>query len=81
MYYLITKPKFILCSVSNGWLFWSVNHTSKYENSELNVFKNMKFVGEVLIIGQILYLEQICIQNSYFFLNFLIIVVDNVTMN
>ena len=25
---------------------WSVNHTSKYQNSELNVFKNTTFLGE-----------------------------------
>ena len=46
-YYLITKVKFILSSISNGWLFWSVNHTSMYENSELNVFKKIEFVDEI----------------------------------
>ena len=38
MFYLITKVKFILSSISNGWLFWSVNHTSMSWNSDLNVF-------------------------------------------
>ena len=38
---------FILSSTSNGWLFWCVNHTSIASNSELNVFKGMKFVGKV----------------------------------
>ena len=38
---------FILSSISSSLEFWSVNHTSKYENSELKVFKNMKFLGEI----------------------------------
>ena len=29
---------FILSSVSSSFEFWSVNHTSVYENSELKVF-------------------------------------------
>ena len=37
---------FILSSISSGLEFWSVNHTSIYENSELKVFKNIKFLGE-----------------------------------
>ena len=41
MYYLIITVKFILSSVSNGWLFWSANHTS---SSELNVFKKIWFL-------------------------------------
>ena len=49
MYYLITKIKFALSSVSNGWLFWSVNHTSMVWNSELNVFKGIKLVGVIFI--------------------------------
>ena len=32
--------------ISNGLEFWSVNHTSLYENYELNVFENIKFSGE-----------------------------------
>ena len=43
----MTNAKFILFSISSGWLVWSVNHTSIYENSELNVFKGMKFVGAI----------------------------------
>ena len=31
---------FISFSISRGLEFWSVNHTSIYENSELKVFKN-----------------------------------------
>ena len=42
----MTEVKFIISSISISWLFWSVNHTSIYENVELNVFKNMKSVGE-----------------------------------
>ena len=38
---------FILSSISGDLEFWSVNHTSVYENSELKVFKNIKFVGEI----------------------------------
>ena len=38
---------FILSSISSGLEFWSVNHTSIYENSELKVFKNMKFLGKM----------------------------------
>ena len=38
---------FILSSISRGLDFWSVNHTSIYENSELKVFKNIKFLGEI----------------------------------
>ena len=49
MYYLITKIKFVLSSVSNGWLFWSVNYTSMVWNSELNVFKGIKLVGVISI--------------------------------
>ena len=37
--HLITIAKFILSSISNGWLF------SSY--SELNVFKKILFVGEI----------------------------------
>ena len=47
MFYLITIVKFILSSISNGWLFWSVNHTLISSYSELNVFKNIWFVGEI----------------------------------
>ena len=38
---------FIWSSISSGLEFWSVNHTSAYENAELNVFKNVKFLGEI----------------------------------
>ena len=30
-----------------GLKFWSINDTSIYENSELNIFKNIKFFGEI----------------------------------
>ena len=36
-----------LSSISNGLEFWSVNHTSMYENFKLNVFKNVKCLGEI----------------------------------
>ena len=38
---------FILSSISSGLEFWSVNHTSIYENSESKVFKNIKCLGEI----------------------------------
>ena len=38
---------FILSSISSGLGFWSVNQTSIYENSELNVFKNINFFEEI----------------------------------
>ena len=44
---LISKVKFILSSISNGWLFWSVNHSSVCEDSELNIFKKIENLGEV----------------------------------
>ena len=47
MYYLTTKVKFILSSIASGWLFESVNYTSMVWNSELNVFKEIKFVGKI----------------------------------
>ena len=47
MFYLISRVKFILSSIPNGWLFWSVNHTSMAWNSELNVSKEIKFVGKI----------------------------------
>ena len=37
----------ILSSISSGLEFSSLSHTSTYENSELNVFKNIKFLGEI----------------------------------
>ena len=38
----------ILSSISSGLEFWSVCHTSMYENSELKVLKNKKKLGETL---------------------------------
>ena len=38
---------FILSSVSREFGFCSVNHTSNCNNSESNVFKNIKFLGEI----------------------------------
>ena len=37
------KVKFVSSSASNVWQFWSVNHTSTFWNSELNVFKKIFF--------------------------------------
>ena len=38
---------FILSSISSGLEFGSVNHTSINENSELNFFKNVTFLGKI----------------------------------
>ena len=38
---------FVLASMSGGLEFWSVNHTSAYENSKLKFFRNMKFFGKI----------------------------------
>ena len=38
---------FILSCIYRGLEFWSVNHTSTYENSELKVFKIIKIFGEI----------------------------------
>ena len=51
----MTKVIFILFSISSSLKFWSVNHTSIYENYELKVFKNLIFFGENLIIDQMVY--------------------------
>ena len=37
----------VLSSTSSGLKFGSVNHTSIYQNSELKVFKNIKFLSEI----------------------------------
>ena len=37
----------ILSSISSGLEFWSENHTYMCENSESNVIKNTKFLGEI----------------------------------
>ena len=38
---------FTLSSTSSGLEFWSVSHTLIHKNSELSVFKNIKFSGEI----------------------------------
>ena len=39
----------ILSYISSGLEFWSMNHTSIYENSELKKFKNIKFLGGISV--------------------------------
>ena len=46
-YTLITKVVFILSSICRGLEFWSVNHTSIIENSELKVFKYIEYLCEI----------------------------------
>ena len=38
---------FILSSISSGLEFWLVNDISMYKSSELNIFKNIKFLFEI----------------------------------
>ena len=38
---------FILSSICSGLEFWSANHTSIDENSEVKLFKNINFLGEM----------------------------------
>ena len=38
---------FIWPSISRGLEFWSVNHTSLYENSQLKIFKNIDLLGKI----------------------------------
>ena len=67
---------FILSSISSGLEFLSVNHTTIYENFELKVFKNIRFLGEISnnVISNIYK----CIQDSWILL---IIIVDNITVD
>ena len=37
----------VLSYIPSGLEFWSTNHTSIYENSELNVFQDMIYFGEI----------------------------------
>ena len=67
---------FILSSISSGLKFWSVNHTSVNENSELRVFKNIKVLGK---ISSNLPNDSLR-TNVYKTWIILIIVVDNVTV-
>ena len=45
----MTIVEFILPSISNGLLFWSVNHTTISFYSELKLFKNIWLEGEISI--------------------------------
>ena len=38
---------FILFSIPSGLEFWPINYISMYQNSEINVFKNIKILGEI----------------------------------
>ena len=38
---------FILFSISSSLEFWSINHISVYENSEISVFKRIRFLEEI----------------------------------
>ena len=66
----------LLYSISNSIEFWLVNHTSIYESNELNIFKNIRFLGEILIIDQATYRQQIYTKLLFM----LIVIFDDVTM-
>ena len=38
---------FIIASISSSLEFWSVNHTSIYENPESKIFENINILGEI----------------------------------
>ena len=67
---------FILSSISSGLKFWSVNHTSVNENSELRVFKNIKVLGKISSNLP----NDLLRTNVYKTWIMLIIVVDNITV-
>ena len=67
---------FILSSISSGLKFWSVNHTSVNENSELRVFKNIKVLGKISSNLP----NDLLRTNVYKTWTMLIIVVDNITV-
>ena len=46
---------YVLSFISSGLEFWFVNHTSVYENSESEVFKNIFFGVKYLTIDQKIY--------------------------
>ena len=67
---------FILSTIYRGLEFWSVSHTSIYENSELKVFENLGL--KYLIIDQMIYYEQMYRRPDSWIL--LIIDVSDITM-
>ena len=50
---------FTFSSISRSLEFWSVNHTSIYENSESKGCKNFLTFLKYVTINQMIYLEQI----------------------
>ena len=67
----------ILSSISRGSEFWSVNHTSIHGNSEIKVFKNIKFLGEISSNWR----NDLLGTNVHKTWILLVIVVDNTTMD
>ena len=67
---------FILSTTSRGLEFWSVSHTSICEYIKLNVFENIKFLGEISSNWQ--FIRNKCIQDSWILL---IIIVNNITVD
>ena len=57
---------FTFSSISRSLEFWSVNHTSIYENSESKGCKNFLTCLKYVTINQMIYLEQIlqCINTT-----------------
>ena len=60
-----------MSSISNGWLFCSVNYTSIAWNPELNVFKKIWFFGEISnklpngLLGTNVYKSLESVENHY----------------
>ena len=59
---------FILPFISRELELWSINHTSIYENSESNDFKNIKFLGEISNNWLRRFITNTCIQDSWILL-------------
>ena len=59
---------FILPFISRELELWSINHTSIYENSESNDFKNIKFSGEISNNWPRRFITNTCIQDSWILL-------------
>ena len=62
-----------MSSISNDSLFWTVNHTSIFRDSELNVCKKIWFFGEISYRLP----NGLSGASAYWILN----LADNVTMN
>ena len=79
--HLMTIVKFALSSISNDWLFWSVNHTLISSYSELNVLKGYDLLEKFLISYQTVYWKQTYIIRTQYSWILFRTVINNITMN